>query len=98
MVGGALDREIERDLHAMAGAGRDQPAEIVERAQFGMDRVMSALDRADRVGAAGIAGLGAELVVAALAIDAPDGMDRRQVKDIEAERGNIRQARDAIVE
>ena len=64
MIGGALDREIERHLHAELGGGGDKAAEIVERAEIGMDRGVAALLGADRVGAAGIARLRDGAVVA----------------------------------
>ena len=54
VVGGALDREIERDLHAALGGGGDKAAEIGERAEIGIHRRVAALRGADRVGAAGI--------------------------------------------
>jgi hypothetical protein len=40
MVGRALDREVERDLQPVLARGRDQAAEILERAERGMDRVV----------------------------------------------------------
>ena len=54
MIRRALDGEIERDLHAVRGRGVAQAAEILERAERRMDRVVPALAAADRVGAAGI--------------------------------------------
>ena len=54
MVGRALDGEIERDLQPVRRAGGDQAAEVVERAELGMERVVPALGAADRIGAAGI--------------------------------------------
>src|SRR5215217_8617127 len=42
MIRRALDSEIQRDLHSVVGASRDQPAEIVERAELGVDRIVSA--------------------------------------------------------
>ena len=41
---------------------------------------------------------GLERVVRALAERAPDGVDRRQVEDVEAEVGDVRQARDDVAE
>jgi hypothetical protein len=38
MVGGALDREIERHLHAALGSRGDKAPEIIERAEIGMHR------------------------------------------------------------
>ena len=81
-----------------AAAPRDKAAETGERAELGMDRAVAALGRADRVRAAGIAGRGREGVVAALAVDAADRMDRRQIDHVEAHRRDLGQPRDAIVE
>ena len=79
MIGRALDGEIERQFHAVRRRGVAQPAEIVERAEARVDRVMSALGAADRVGAARIAGFGMRRIVAALAVGPPDRMDRRKI-------------------
>ena len=98
MIGRALHCEIERDFHLVLGAGRDQPAEVGERAELGVDRVMAALFVADGVEAAGIAGLGMKRVVRALAVGMADRMDRREIKHVEAKRGDLRQPRDAVVE
>src|SRR5215210_3922316 len=43
---------------------------------------------ADRVGAAGVARLGCERVVAALAVGVADRVDRRHVEDVEAQLGD----------
>ena len=43
MIRRALDGEVERDLHAEAAAGVDEAAEIVERAELRMHRVVAAL-------------------------------------------------------
>src|SRR4030095_10876344 len=47
---------------------------------------------------AGIVGASLERVIASLAIGAADRMDRREIDDIEAETGDVRQPRNAIVE
>src|SRR5574337_1454866 len=66
VVGCALNREVERDVDALAGGGVDEAAKIVERTELGMDGVMPALLRADCVGTAGISRGGREAVVASL--------------------------------
>ena len=48
MVGAALDREVERDLEPVVVRGGDEGAEVIERAELGMDRVVPALRSADR--------------------------------------------------
>ena len=80
MVERALHREVERDLHVVLAAGIDQPAEVLERAQLRIHRVMAAVLVADRVEAAGIVGPGVERIVLALAVGAADRMDRREVE------------------
>src|SRR5205823_10680392 len=72
-------------------------AEVVERAELGMDRAMAALAGADRIRAARVVRRRNDHVVAALAVDPPDRMDRHQVHDVEAERGDLRQSSDAIL-
>ncbi len=56
-----------------------------------MDRVVAALLAPDRPGAARIALLRLERVVAPLAVRLADRVDRRQVDDVEAELGQLRQ-------
>ena len=53
---------------------------------------------ADGVEAARIAGLRGHRVVLALAVDMADRVNRREIKHVEAERGDFRHARDTIVE
>jgi hypothetical protein len=94
----ALNCEIERDFHAVVGAGLQQPLEIGERSELGMHGIVPALGSADGVWAAGVAGFGHQGIVAALAVDAPDRTDRRQIKNVETERDDLRESGDAIVE
>ncbi len=56
-----------------------------------VDRVVAALGRADRPRRADVVRLGDQRVVAALAVDLADRVDRRQVDDVEAHRGDGRQ-------
>ena len=55
VVGRALDREVERDLDPELRAPRDEPLEVLLRAEVGMDRVVTALLGADRPRAADVA-------------------------------------------
>ena len=50
----ALDGEVERHFHALRVAGADEAAEVGERAELGMHRLVSALDRADCIRTAGV--------------------------------------------
>ena len=63
-----------------------------------LDRVVAAMFVADRIETPGVVGSSIERIVLALAIGAADGMDRRQVENVEAERGDLRHTRDAVVE
>ena len=65
--------------------------ELAERAELGVDRVVPALLGADRPRAARIVRPGLERVVLALPVRAADRMHRRQVDDVEAELGELRQ-------
>ena len=56
-----------------------------------MDRVVAALGRADRPGRADVVGPGDQGVVAPLAVDPADRVDRRQVDHVEAHRRHLRQ-------
>src|SRR5581483_10549664 len=85
VVGRALDREVERDLESELLRTRDEPVEVVDRPELRRDGVVTALLCADRPRAPRIALLRGQRVVAALAAGAPDGVDRRQVDDVEAE-------------
>ena len=96
MVRRALDREIERDLDPLPGSGVAEPAEILERAELRVDRVVPAFVRADRVGAARVVGQRRQRVVAPLAVDPADRMDRREIEHVEAHRADRRQARDHV--
>src|SRR4051794_39527999 len=98
MIERALRGEIERHFEPVLPAGRHEPAKIGERAELGMDRVMAAFLRADGVETAGVVGFGLKRVVAPLAIGMANRMDRREIDDIEAETGDVRQPCDAIIE
>ena len=56
VIGRALDREVERDLHAELRGAAHEAVEVVERAELGVDGVVAALGAADRPRAARIAG------------------------------------------
>ena len=64
----ALDREVERDLEPMLLGGRDEPIEVLQRPQLGVDRVVPSLRPADRPRAPRIALRGDECVVATLPV------------------------------
>src|SRR6516165_7167971 len=97
MVGGALDREVERHLNAERRGGADEPAKICERAELRIDCTVATFRRTDCVRAAWITGLGNAAVVLAFAIDAPYRMDGHEVDHVETKSRDLGKARDAIV-
>ncbi len=80
----------------------DQPGEILERAELRRDVLVAAAVRAwlvaiaDRVRHAGLAGLAAHRVVAALARGDADRVDRRKIDHVEAHRLRVVDAREAV--
>src|SRR5258708_263541 len=87
----ALERDVESDLDAeLAGLG-DEPAEVLERSEFGLDGLMSALLAADRPRAARIACRAACAVVRTLPLRDANRMDGRQIQYVEAHRRDFRQ-------
>jgi hypothetical protein len=88
VVGRALQREVQRHLHAEVAGALDEGVEVLQRAQLGVDRVVAAVGRADGPRRADVAGPGVDRVVAALAVHRADGVDRGQVDDVEAHRGH----------
>src|SRR6185312_11220574 len=84
--GRALEGDVECDLDAESARAREQPVEILERAEARMHGLVAALAAADRPGAAGVIGRGAGAVVGPFALDLADRMDGGQIKDIEPHR------------
>jgi hypothetical protein len=96
MVGRALNREVERDLQSILARCRNEGAEIIQRTELGMDRVVPALMAADRIGAARIARRRGQRIVAAFPVLPSDRMDRWKIKNVESHLTNIREAADHI--
>ena len=96
VIGRTLHGEIECDLH-VEPCRRNELAEIVQRAQFRMHRIVAAFGRADGVGAAGIAAAAATALLRPLRCVA-DRVDRRETDHVKSHRRDIRQPRDAILE
>ena len=92
VVGRTLQGQIERYLEPQFVGASREVAELAQRAEVGVDPVVAAVRRADRVRAARVAGLRHERVVAALAMRGSNGMDGRQIHDVEAHRGDRGQA------
>ena len=75
-----------------------QALEILERAQLRQDVLVAAFRGADGPGTADIARARTQRIVGALAVDAADRMDGRQVQHIEAHVGEVGQARLDVAE
>src|SRR6185437_16949264 len=63
-----------------------------------MHGIVAAVLAADGVEATGIAGCRVKCVVLALTVGVPDGVDRGEIKYVEAHAGDVRQTRNAVVE
>src|SRR5205823_13523175 len=87
-----------RDLEAVLPGPLDQPAEAGQRAELGMDLKVTTLLRPDRPGTAGALRAGLQSVVLAFAIGSTDGVDGRQVEDVEAHARDVGQARFQVLE
>jgi hypothetical protein len=98
MVGRALEGDVEGDVDSPLSRFLHQLVEVFKRAEGGKDRLVSALFRADRPGAADLARLRAHRVVLALAPGRADRMDRRKVQDVEAQLLHVGQERDDVLE
>src|SRR5205823_6465980 len=75
VIGRALEREVEGDLHLSRARRRDQAVEVLEGAELRLDRVVAALLVADRPRTARVIRLGRECVVLALAEAVPHRMN-----------------------
>ena len=93
MIRRALQRQIQRHLHAQVLDRGDELVEVGDRAQLRMHRVVAALVAADRPRRSDVAGRRRRGVVAALAVNLADRVDRRQVHDVEAHLRDPRQRR-----
>ena len=86
MVGRALQRVVERHLEAEGAGGGHKAAEVGQRPQRRVDRVVTAGLVPDRPGAPRISGAGDQGVVGTLPVGPADRMDRGQVDHVEAQR------------
>src|SRR3546814_19399536 len=82
MIGGALDREVEREFKTLRFSGGAQSAKCLDAAAIRMHRVVPALSAADRLRRDGIAECRLQSVVAALALRVTVGMDRRAISHV----------------
>ena len=83
MIRRRLQREVECDLEAEILRLLHEAVERVEISQIRVDRVMAASGRTDRPWGSWLLGPGVEGVVLALLERAADGVDGRQIDDVE---------------
>ena len=98
MILGALKSKVQGDFQPQIFRLRDQSFEIRQGSQLGMNRFMTSLFRADGPRAAGFLGLGHGVVVFPFPVGSSDGMNGRQVKDVEAHAGDLGQNPLAVAE
>jgi hypothetical protein len=98
MIGRTLHGEIERDFQVEHLAGGNELAKIRKRAQFRMHGIVTALGRADSIGAARLAFTSGRRVITAPAAGKADRVNRCQADHVKAHRRDIRQPRDTILE
>jgi len=89
MVWRALHRDVESQFHAELRGSISEPLEVGERAQPRMNGRVPPLGAADAPRAAHVVLSGGERVVAALAEGVADGVDRCQVKHVEAHAADV---------
>ena len=94
VVGGALQREVEGDLKVALLGRLDEFRELVVAAQSRLEGVVPAGGGADGPRGPHVARLRGQGVVAALAVDLANRVDRGQVDDVEAHAGGAVQLRD----
>src|SRR5215211_5272406 len=88
VVGRRLKRDVERDFDAMAARRIDEAPQIRFAAKLGMYRLVTAGGGTDCPRTSRLAGSCDQRIVAAFALRAADGMDRRQVQDVEPHVGH----------
>ena len=98
MVRRALERVVQRDLEPAVSGGSKERAEVRQRPQGGIDRLVPPVLVADGPRGARVVGARLERVVSSLPEAPPDRMDRRQVDHVEAHVRDLRQPLDAVAE
>src|SRR5690606_705162 len=84
MVRGCLKSDVEGDLQAELVGPSHEAIERLDAAEIRVNALVPALFRADGPRAAGIVGFGHGRVVLSLAMRASDGMDGREINDVES--------------
>ena len=91
VVGRALNREVERNLHAQRLGGAHESIEILERAEGRLDRGMATMLAADRPRTAGVSRPCVEAIVRTLPSCSSDRMDGRQIHDVKPHTVQVRE-------
>ena len=79
-----MESYVESDLEAQLGGPVAELPEVLDSSQLGMDGGVAPLRPADCPRHSRVVGAGFEGVVGALAVGAPDGVDGREVEDVES--------------
>ncbi len=90
----ALEGDVEREVDAALLGALQQAAEFLQRAQLGVQRLVTAFRRADRPRTARLTRLRHHCVVPPLAKLVADGMYRRQIEHVKA---HLRDVRDTLL-
>ncbi|KFB74259.1 MAG: hypothetical protein AW09_000466 [Candidatus Accumulibacter phosphatis] len=98
MVGRTIHHIIERNLDFQLTAGGDKLVPVVPGTELRLQRHVAAVFVTDRPGTADVAWYGNQAVVLALAKTVTDGVDRRQIDDVETHRLDVVQATDAVLQ
>jgi hypothetical protein len=96
VIGGALKGDVE--VEVVGAGGVEEGVEVGEGAEGGKDCGVAAFCGAYCPGAAYVVGFGGGGVVAALVEGSADGVDGREVEDVEAHGGGLGDARGYVVE
>src|SRR5699024_9139333 len=92
VIGGALQGQVQGDLHAVLVGLGDEGVEVFEGAEVGVDGVVAAVLGADGPHRAGVAGPRGQGVVGAFAVAGAHRVDRWQVHHVETHVGDGGQA------
>src|SRR5436190_22224908 len=91
MIGRSLEGDIERDLDSVSRRERDDLLEVIDRAEVGMNRFVSAERTANRPRRSDVPLLSANLIVLSFTKRRADRMNRRKVENLESHLRNARQ-------
>ena len=82
MVGGAVERDVDREVHPALAACVAEHGDVVDGTELGRHGEVAAVCGTDRVRAPDVARLGECRVVASFAVGGTDRMDGRDVRHV----------------